>query len=77
MKYGNNIHLEKPKNLEKMFEFASKLSTGIPFVRVDFYNVDGQVYFGELTFFPSGGFDNKRTISISNYLDENLKINIK
>lgn len=40
----------KPKNFELMKELAGKLSVGIPQVRVDFYEVDGKVYFGELTF---------------------------
>lgn len=46
----------KPINFEKMKELASKLSKDIPFVRVDFYEIDGKIYFGELTFFPCGGF---------------------
>ena len=41
---------EKPKNFEKMKELAGKLSEGIPHLRVDFYEVDGKIYFGELTF---------------------------
>lgn len=58
--YGDKIKLRKPVNLNKMFEFASILSKDIPFVRVDFYEVEGKLYFGELTFFPSSGFDNTR-----------------
>lgn len=50
-----NITIEKPKNLEKMIELAEQLSSGMPHVRVDFYNVNGEIYFGELTFFRSGG----------------------
>ena len=76
-KYGDNIHLRKPKNLDKMFEIASKLSKDIPFVRVDFYEIDDKLYFGELTFFPSGGFDNKRTREMSKYLNDSLVINTK
>lgn len=45
----------KPKGFEKMKELASKLSKGIPQVRVDFYDVNGHVYFGEFTFFHFGG----------------------
>ena len=48
--YRHDIVLPKPKNLEKMIQYASKLSEGIPQVRVDFYNIDGIVYFGEMTF---------------------------
>ena len=46
----------KPINDKLMIEIAEKLSKDIPFVRVDFYEIDGKVYFGELTFFPDGGF---------------------
>ena len=41
---------EKPMCFEEMKVLASKLSEGIPQVRVDFYEVDGKIYFGELTF---------------------------
>lgn len=74
LKYGNNIELTKPKNLDKMFESAEKLSKGIPFVRVDFYEANGKMYFGELTFYPSSGFDNTRTPEIKEYLNKKLKI---
>lgn len=47
--------LPKPINFEEMKEIASKLSQGLPHVRVDLYNVNGKVYFGELTFFHHGG----------------------
>ena len=47
----------RPKNLEKMIEFARKLSTGFSFVRVDFYEIDGHLYFGEMTFTSSSGMD--------------------
>lgn len=47
--------VEKPKNFELMKKMAAKLSAGIPQVRVDFYEVNGQVYFGEMTFFHSNG----------------------
>lgn len=46
----------RPPQLEEMLSLARKLSAGIPFLRVDFYVVDGQIYFGELTFFPASGF---------------------
>ena len=47
--------IEKPKMFEQMKELAAKLSKGLPEVRVDLYEVDGQVYFGEYTFFHHGG----------------------
>lgn len=45
----------KPDGLEKMIALARILSKGIPFVRVDLYNINGKIYFGELTFFPASG----------------------
>lgn len=74
IKYGDSLNIDKPKNLDKMFKFAEILSKEIPFVRVDFYEVNGQLYFGELTFFPSAGFDNTRTKECQEYLDNTLKI---
>lgn len=46
-----------PKNYAKMLEFAARLSQGIPFVRVDFYDVNGKLYMGELTLCPCSGYD--------------------
>lgn len=47
---------EKPENFELMKQLAEKLSVGIPHVRVDFYEVNGKVYFGEMTFFHHCGY---------------------
>lgn len=52
----------KPKNLSKMNELAEVLSKDYPFVRVDFYNIEGRVVFGELTFTPGGGVSKFRPI---------------
>lgn len=48
---------EKPKCFEEMKRLASVLSEGTPQLRVDFYEVDGKVYFGEMTFFHCSGFE--------------------
>lgn len=45
-----------PFSLEQMKDIARKLSKGIPFVRIDFYEVNGRPYFGEITFYPASGF---------------------
>lgn len=47
----------KPINFEKMKELAVVLSKNIPELRVDFYEVNNKIYFGELTFFDGSGFD--------------------
>lgn len=56
---GNHKHDENiisPTNFEMMKKYAQKLSHDIPFLRVDFYEINGRIYFGELTFYPNGGF---------------------
>lgn len=45
-------HMEKPSALSTMIETTEALSRGIPFVRVDLYEADGAVKFGEMTFMP-------------------------
>lgn len=49
------IPVVQPKNLKDMISICEKLSEGFPFIRVDLYNVDGKIYFGELTFYPLSG----------------------
>lgn len=51
-----DVELEKPKNFEKMIEIAERLSADFEYVRVDLYNVNGEIKFGELTFTPASGF---------------------
>lgn len=48
---------KKPENFEKMIELAEILSEDIPHIRVDFYNCNKKIYFGELTFFDGSGFE--------------------
>lgn len=47
--------LEKPSNYAEMLAVAEKLSEGHPFLRVDLYSINEKIYFGELTFYPTGG----------------------
>lgn len=53
--HNPDIVVEKPEKFEEMKEIAKKLSEPFQYVRVDLYQVNGKVYFGELTFFPAGG----------------------
>ena len=48
---------EAPGRLKDMLIMAERLAEGIPFVRTDFYEVAGELYFGEMTFFPGGGLE--------------------
>ena len=52
-KYDKNVEL--PSTIEKMEELAQKLAHNKPFLRADFYDVNGKVYFGEMTFYPASG----------------------
>lgn len=55
---------QKPENLDKMFECATKLSEKFPLVRVDLFNINGKIYFNELTFYSGGGFTLSKTKAI-------------
>lgn len=48
--------IEKPQNFKKMIEIVEILCEGFPHVRVDLYNVDGKIFFGEMTFTHANGF---------------------
>ena len=47
---------QKPKNYEKMLSIAKQLSKDFPFLRVDLYEINEQIFFSELTLSPSNGF---------------------
>ena len=52
---NNTEKIERVKNLNEMIDISKKLSEDFQFVRVDLYNVDGKIFFGELTFTPASG----------------------
>lgn len=58
--FGTQLHetLVKPEYFDQMIEMAECLSKGLPQIRIDLYNVNGKIYFGEFTFFDSSGYDN-------------------
>lgn len=49
--------IKKPQNLEEMLSIAKVLSQGLSHVRVDLFDIDNNIYFGELTFFDNSGLD--------------------
>ncbi|PID86229.1 glycosyl transferase [Candidatus Gracilibacteria bacterium] len=65
---------EKPKNFDKMMNLALQLSEGFMHVRVDFYSVDGQVYFGEMTFYHQAGLVPIKPIEWDYKMGEMLKL---
>jgi len=70
---NNPVNLGKSKNFEKMKEIAEILAEGIPFVRIDLYNVNSTILFGEMTFLPMGGYEkfhpNEWDYKLGTYLD--------
>ena len=48
--------VKQPIHFEKMKELARTLAKNIPLARIDFYEIDGRIYFGEITLYPGGGF---------------------
>jgi hypothetical protein len=56
-KKNTEREIPKPTNFEMMITLAEKLATGFSHVRVDLYNVNGKIYFGELTFTNGSGYD--------------------
>jgi hypothetical protein len=53
----DNNPLPRPKNLDKMIENAEIISREFRYVRVDFFDVDGKLYNGEVTFYDGGGYE--------------------
>lgn len=68
--------IPKPEGMDRMFEIAADLSKGFPFVRVDLYNVNGKIYFGELTFYPASGFDYNRLPEADAYFGGKIDLSI-
>ena len=76
-----NIHpqsgrvIPKPVCFDKMKEIAAKLSKGMKFVRIDLYEIEGKVYFGEFTFFHAGGFWPMKPDKWEEFLGNRIKLN--
>ena len=49
-------NMEKPEKLDEMLSIAERLSKDMYYARIDLYNVNGTIYFGEITMYPTGGF---------------------
>jgi len=75
-------NFEKSPNFDTMRQIAEKLSQGIRFVRIDFRELDGKIYFGEYTFYENGGFRPYRPeswdLKIASWIDiDDLMVNKK
>lgn len=69
----SGIEAPKPKSIKKMIEVAKKLSSNFPQVRVDFYDIDGDAIFGELTFTTGYGYFSEE---FYNYLGSKIDLSI-
>lgn len=67
--------LPKPKCMDEMFEIAMQLSKGIPHLRVDLYEVNDKIYFGETTFYSQSGFDSNLLIETDLRFGKLININ--
>lgn len=66
--------LPRPQNYDYMLEVASKLSAGHPQMRVDLYNINGRVYFGELTMTAGGGYMTNYSGELLREMGEQVKL---
>ena len=64
----------RPSRLDEMLKVARKLSENIPHVRIDLYNIENKVYFGEMTFFEASGFAKYNPEEYENVFSSYLKI---
>ena len=69
--------VEKPRCLKALIEACENLSKGIPFVRVDFFVINNQFYFGEMTFYPASGLGAFRPMEWNYRLGDLIKLPIK
>ena len=66
--------IAKPENFDDMLKIAEKISKGFPQMRIDLYNVNNTIYFGEITLFSDAGFDTTITKEADNKLGRKLKL---
>lgn len=75
--YGGYLHeapVPMPKNFDKMLEIACILSKDFKFVRVDLHNVNGKIYFGEMTFTPASGYMKFKPLKYDRILGDMLDL---
>lgn len=53
----NKNNIDRPTKYNTMLELAQRLSKGLVFARIDFYEIYGRIYFGEITFYPGNGME--------------------
>lgn len=66
--------VDKPEHFERMIEIARQLSDGFSFVRVDLYDINGKIFFGELTFSPTSCVFSHYSMNFLNEMGKKLSI---
>lgn len=66
--------IEKPENFDLMIKLVKKLSQGYSQIRIDLYNIDGKIYFGEYTFFNQSGMDRDISLDTDKYWGDKINI---
>ena len=73
---SSDVYYEKPKNLRKMISIARKLAFGMFHVRIDLYNIEGNIFFGEFTLYDGSGIYNLEPAKYDMIWGSWLKINL-
>lgn len=68
--------IPKPSCMDEMFRIAEQLSEGLSFSRIDLYECNGKIYFGEITFFPDSGFDANLLPETDQYFGEMIDLSV-
>ena len=66
--------MPKPTNIDEMFYIAGRLSEKLPYARIDLYEINGQIYFSEITFFPDSGLDLNLLPETDKYYGNKIKL---
>ncbi|MRX73001.1 glycosyltransferase [Bacillus lacus] len=75
--YDDANSFEKPKQYDKMKNYAKKLSKPFPHARVDFYVINNEIYFGEITFISDAGFGKISPYSLNEKMGSWIKLPVK
>lgn len=71
-----NDDIERPANLEEIIQISEKLGYGHPHLRIDLYDINGKIYFGELTFFDQCGYDTDITYNTDIYWGNKIDLRL-
>ncbi|MDO4548518.1 MAG: ATP-grasp fold amidoligase family protein [Clostridia bacterium] len=72
---GYDGDIPRPERLDEMLDVAAKLSKGIRHIRIDLYDVEGKIYFGEMTFFHGYGMEVFRPREFERKLGDLISLN--